>query len=356
MATTLKIQDIVNQVRVHPVLSPVFNTPTGGSTQEPALTIANEVFQHIFGSSDPWKFNEILLPQFYTNSYQQDYALINGDGTSVENLGFLQSGDVLDINNQGLPKTNPQIEVVRQMPRLAALSYQPWAAGIPKFQVCWLYNNQLYYGTWGAAPTGNNTRGNNPQASQVITSPLGQGNSQPSNPISQIQDANGNLLVLTTYGTTGSSAPSLPANSAPGTPVTDGSVVWTVVDPLGAGIRIGPVPTQSGTVWQFNLRGQAKPPAYITSLSSTLAPIPDEYSYLFRQGFITVAYRYSPEEKVRARYAEEMAVWKQTFNEARIQSDREPESFAFVPANGIIAPIGNGCSQISPGNPWPWGY
>jgi hypothetical protein len=338
------VQDIVNQVRLIPDLATVFGQVSGYSL-EPALTVANEVLAYFFGVSFPWKFNEFIVPPFYTTSYQQDYAV-----AGVTTLGWLQSGDCVDINNQALPKTRIQVNVVRQLPRTAAYGYQSNFLGAPQFSVCWLDNDQLYYGTWGAGMTGNATTGNNPQANQVIFNPLVGGKSQPNNPITQIQDANGNFLVLTTYGTTGSTAPVLPANSAAGLTVTDGSVVWTVVDPKGQGFRIFPPPTQSGCLWQFNLRGQSKPPAYLTSLDTLISPIPDEYSHIFRQGFISIAYRYSPEAKVRARYAEEFKLWQLAMADARMQSDRENEAYSFIPVCGIVAPVG--CGRVTPGNPW----
>lgn len=337
-----------------PDLAPVFQSQVAGFSQEPGLTIINETLAYMCGTNFPWKWNEIILPPFYTSSYQQDYAGINPNGSSIENLGWLQAGDVLDVNNTAVPKAQPQVEVVRNLPRVSNwVGMPPMFFGPLKFEVCWLYNNQLYYGTWGAANAGNTTRGNNPQAQQTITSPTIAGNAMPVNPITQIQDANGNYLVLTTFGITGNSAPSAAANATPGTTVNDGSCVWTVVDPVGAGYRIFPVPSQSGTVWQFNLRGQAKPPAPLTSLSTNLAPIPDEYMHVFRQGCITTAYRYSPEARVRAMYGEERRIWVETLMEGRMQGDREPEECSFVPSGGIVAPV-SGQAPRNPGNPFGW--
>ena len=70
--------------------------------------------------------------------------------------------------------------------------------------------------------------------------------SQPANPINQIQDANGNLLVLTTYGTEGTSAPLLPANSSPGLTVSGAgpSFTFTGVTAVDAGVS----GTYSGTI------------------------------------------------------------------------------------------------------------
>lgn len=351
-ATSLTIQNVVDNVRIIPDLAPVFATGVSGYSDQPGLTIANEVFAYMFGTAFPWKFNQITVPPFYTNSYQQDYAV-----PGVTTLAWLQSGDVVNINNTAIPKARPQVEVVRQLPRIAVSPMAGAWFGVQKFQVCWLPNSQLYYGTWGAGNSGNATTGNNPVANSVYTSPLSAGGSMPVNPITQIQDANGNFLVLTTYGREGSTAPVAPANSLAGTTCSGAgaTTVWTVVDRNGQGFRVSPTPGQTGIVWQFNLYGQAKPPAMFTSLNTLITPIPDEYAHIFQQGFMAKAYRYSPEMKVRQAYSYEMQEWTKSLMAARMQSDREPESFGFQPVSGIVAPVFGG-GRISPDNPFGNGY
>lgn len=354
MAINYTVQMIFDSVKIIPELSPIFNKMTSGSSLEPELSIANEVWGRMFETTTQWKYNETLLPPFYLNSYQQDYALVNSNGSSVTNVASLQSGDCVDINNTAQPKAQPQIEVVRQLPRSSSYNAVTNLFTPIKFQVCALPNSQLYYGIWGDANTGNATRGNNPQANTAITNPLGSGKSMPSNAITQIQDVNGNLLVLTTYGTTGSSAPVLPASSAAGTTVTDGSCVWTVVDSTAVGIRILPAPSQSGVVWQINLRGQGKPPVLFSNLDTLITPITDEWAYVFRSGCIAASYRYSADGKVSQKYPQMMQMWEAELMKARIASDKEPESFYLVPSSGLVAPIGG--QMPTPANPfsWPW--
>lgn len=348
MPTTYTGQMMIDSIRVMPDLAPIFQSQVSGFSLEPGLTIINETMGYMLGANFPWKFNEIECVPFYVNSYQQDYA------SSATNIGWLQSGDVLDVNNTALPKAQPQLQIVKDLPRASTwVALPPMFFGVLKFQVCWRYNNQLYYGTWGAANAGNATRGNNPKASSVYTSPLSSGGQMPNNPITQIQDANGNLLVLTTYGHEGSTAPLAAASSPAGTTAsgTGATTVWTVVDPLAQGFRIWPTPSQGGVVWQFNIRAQAKPPAPLTSLDTLLSPIPDEYMYTFRQGAITISYRYSPEEKVRQKYDKELLIWDAVLMKGRIQGDREPESYSFVPVGGVVASPG-GTMPITPGNPF----
>ena len=107
------------------------------------------------------------------------------------------------------------------------------------------------------------------------------------------------------------------------------------MDPVGQGFRILPVPTQTGTVWEFNLTGQAKPVRF-TSLSQYLTPLPDEYEPHFFAGFIAQSYRFSPEAKIRDKFKTEWAMWLASLNEMRAKSDREQEQNMFVPERGIM--------------------
>lgn len=163
------------------------------------------------------------------------------------------------------------------------------------------------------------------------------GESQPANPIMQIQDENGNLLVLTQFGTEGTTAPTAPPNAAVGTTVSGNgaTTIWTVVDPYGMGFRINPVPSQTGVVWQFSLWGQALPIRF-KSLQQTLFPLPNQYEPNFRQMFIAQCYRYSTEAKIRAKFHDEWQLAMKALDECRTKSDRELEENSFTPDRGIM--------------------
>lgn len=305
-----------------------------GYSLEPARTIGSEVMNYMLSTQFPWKWSQILLPSFYANSWQQDYAV-----PGVTNLAWLQAGSVLQVSSTQNPKPRLQCEVDRYLPPSSASLVSNSSCTFPKFFANWLPNDQLYYGTWGTPAGAGSTQGNDPVANSVYTTPIG-ATTQPSNPITQIRDANGNLLVLTIYGHEGSAAPALPANSAPGTTISGSgaTTVWTVVDPKGQGFRILPVPSQTGTVWQFNLIGQQRPPVF-TSLQQLLDPIPDDYSTLFRQGFVAYCYRRSPEAKIRAKFDQEFKLWLLSLEDAKKKSDRERDSASFI-AESMVAPTG----------------
>jgi hypothetical protein len=335
----------------------------GGYGNNLLQTVATDVMEAICACTFPWKWNEFNLPLFYGNSWQQDYALVLPNGQSVTNLAWLTDGVAIQINNSSTPKPWSWVEVGRRQGRSTATVLSNSFFAFPQFTASFLPNNLLYYGTWGAAQINNATWGNNPQPNQVITNPLGNGNSQPSNPITQIQDANGNLLVVTTYGTTGSTAPVLSAGSAAGTTVTDGSVVWTVVDPYGQGIRVKPIPSQTGVVWQFNLVGQMKPQRFTgtnAALSTQyLAPLTDEYENMFRNGVIAQLWKYSAEAKVRQRFDDDWNRWTKSVESLSLQSskqkaDRERDEDRFIPENSVM---GAGAPRVGwVGSAWPYGY
>jgi hypothetical protein len=422
MVSTVTLQSICDVANSFGDIEPVLNV--GGSSAQPALTIANDVMSAICAVPFPHKWNELILPYFYTNSLQQDYALIYPDGNSVTTLSWLERGIVINMSNSE-PKISRPVEVGRQLPQATGGWMNTATSGI-MYLANWFPNKSLYYGTWGESDFGNATQGNNPIAGSVYTNPLGAG-SMPDNPLIQIRDDNDNLLVLTGYGTEGVVAPVAAVDAAAGaigTPVliltqvavagpvttytgtiTGGSAdafvgltftiagfltvgnnvqitvtasttttlvcvtstqvnethaatalddsattVWTVVDPNGQGIRILPVPSTTGAVWQFNLVGQKRPVRF-TNLQQTLDPLPDEFEPHFRAGFIAQCYRYSVETKVRQKFPSEWAIWMQNLYELRAKQDREQEENTFVPERGVMGGSGRSRGATSA---WPF--
>lgn len=272
----------------------------------------------------------------------------------LRNVSWLERGVAFDINNSAIPKPFVRVEVGRQLPQLTGSYTGAAGLGDPGFRCNYFPNRSLYYGTWGSANVGGGTLGNNPQANSVYTNPLGN-NSQPNNPITQIIDANGNFLLLTQYGTEGSTAPVAPVNAAPGTVVSGSGATtqWTVLDPNGWGFRIVPPPTQTGTEWQFNLVAQMKPVRFV-SMDQTLSPLPDEFEPVFRDGFIAQLYRRSPEKAVAEKFNREWQMWQQNLYSLRSREDRELEENKFVPARTVF---GAARSRNNwQGGAWPFNY
>lgn len=349
--STHTLQNLADNLLIRGDLKPILTA--GGFNTNLITDIATDVMAAFCDTTVPWKWNEMQLVPFYTNSLQQDYAL------DVTNLAWLTDGIAIQINNSSVPKPWTWVEVGRQQGRSTATTNIGYVAS-PQFTCSWLPNNLLYFGTWGAAETGTGSWGNNPQAHQLISNPLGADNSTPANPICQIQDANGNLLVVTTYGTTGATPPVLPALSDAGTTVLDGGVTWTVIDPFGQGIRVKPVPSSTGTVWQFNLTAQMKPVIFDPQISlnqQTLFPLTDDYYSQFRQGCVAQAYLYSPEDKQRKKGEDMWARWVQTVNAlslqaAKQQGERERDLDCVIPASTVLGAGTPGGGWRGPANPF----
>ena len=333
--STVTLQQIADYARTYPDIAPFL--PVAGYGAPMILNIGNDVITAMIARSFPWKWNRQQVPPFYTISWQQDYA------SPATNVKWLENCWIIDINNTALPKPIWDLEAVRDLKRI---SYQYGRPG----QVCWLPNDQLVYGTWGGGNT-SNTGAIQPGPNVVYTPPLG-ASQTPSNPIAQVKDTNGNLQVLTVFGTTGSTQPAWPAaGAAPGTTTADGTCTWTVVDPKAQGFRLNPVPPQSGVVYQVNIVAQNKPPQF-TSLSQFLAPVPDDYAPYFRQGFITHCYRHSPEQKIRAKFVDEYKLWMQSLADATGDADRERDSSGFYPDKSIMDQL----YGVNWGPAWPYGH
>ena len=341
--STITLQQIADKMASIVDIAEILSV--SGFSNTTMLTIAQDVMNEYCAQRFPWKWNELQLPVFYTTSWQQDYAL------QLTNLASLQRGIAFNMSVNTVPKPWTYVLVVREQEAETGA----WWFGTcpffpnPVFEANWMLNSNLYYGTWGGSNE-DSTLGNNPVAGSVYTNPIGAAQ-QPNNPITQIKDTNGNFLLLTTYGTTGNSAPSAAPNASPGTTVADGTCVWTVVDPNGQGIRITPVPSQTGAAWQFRLIGQMKPVIF-TSLGNTLFPMPDSFESQFRQGCVAQAYRYSAIAKVREKFAPEWALWQKSLLNSREKSDKERDANRFVPRRSVLGAGGSGSSYVGPAYPW----
>jgi hypothetical protein len=360
----ITLQNLFDDLVAHGDLDPGWDE--AGYTVRPIISVANKTMEDLCGGEGmfPWKWNQFNLPLFVYNSWQQDYALVGQPGMtavdgdpSTTNLAWLQEGIAIDINNPRMPKPQSWIEVGRNQSRSTGGYVSNSVFVQPLARANYLANNLLYYGTWGAPITGNSTWGNNPQANQLISTPFVSGAPMPQNPILQIRDANANLLVLTTYGTTGGSPPSAAPASPAGTQVTDGTVKWTVVDPYGQGIRLTPVPSQTGTVWQVYLVGQMKPTKFTgaTSLSTqTLFPMTDDFYHRFLDGCVAECYRFNPLAKTRANYLPAKKAWIESLLSLKRESDRELELRKIRPKRTIIG-AGGSRNSGNLGPYWPFG-
>jgi hypothetical protein len=333
--STVTLQSVVDHARTFSEVTPVL--ATGGFSQQPALTIANDTMTAMLSPKMNWKFNRMKAPVFYTNSFQQDYAQNN------VNIAWAEHAFIININNTALPKPIWTLEVVRDLEATFQQYGQPG-------QICWLPNDQLTYGTWARLTT----------YGQMLGVPSG-----PANALSQIQDPNGNYWVvsnnLTSSVTTGLSQPpwptppalTYPTYTSPTTPastVNDGTVIWQAISPKGQGWRINPLPPQTGVVYQVNVICQMRLIPFI-GIQQMIEPIPDDYAAYFRQGFVTHCYRHSPEMKIRGKFQDEYKIWLASMLEATAKSDRERDSAGFYPSQALL----DNNYTIDVGPAWPFG-
>ncbi|PWT75542.1 MAG: hypothetical protein C5B59_08670 [Bacteroidetes bacterium] len=356
--SSIQIRQLVDDARAFPDFAPAL--PTGGYVDTIALSIVNDVMTTMLmgtpeGEPFNWKFNRFRCPTFFINSFQQDYFI-----PGLNNLGWLESCDAVYQNISTFPKNIAPVEVRRDLLETSSqMGYSNFA------KICWMQNDTMQRGRWGQSQITSQTGAPNPGPGVVYTNPNGL-TTCPPNPITCIDDAFGNLWVVTTYGTCGNTNPFLtnlnpvfPTLSKPSTvatTVTDGTVVWTAVNPKGQGFRINPPPAQTGPLWVIVPIGQNRIPQF-TSLSQFLDPIPDDYYVYFKQGFFAQCCRRSPDPKVRARFKDEWAIWIKSLDNAVKQGSREQDDFGFYPGDPRIMDTGFGWNTVNPAYPYgAWNY
>lgn len=307
--STIELQDVLDWTKAKGI--PVPTDQPGGYGTKLALKNGNDVMSDIVAERFNWKWNSAIASPFYTNSFQQDYPQIG-----LNNIGWLETCDRVDINNTSYPKPLKQINVVKQVPRTS----DSW---FPTRDICWLYNRELSFGVW-------------PGAGKVY-SPLVAAQVQ-QNPLMSMIDANGNRLIVTAFGTTGLVAPVLPVNSVEGVTIVDGTVTWTVVSADGQGFRVYPLPGAAGPVWQITPYYQVKL-VQLPTLQSLINPIPDEYSRTFQVGYEIYCKRGSSNPQDRAEGDKQYPLWLKALLDAAKQGDKELNSYGMIPATSPVADV-----------------
>lgn len=305
--STIQIQDVVDQLAALNI-SPQAN-PSGYSAKT-TVAIANDTMSDLIAECFNFKWNSRRGVPFYTNSWQQDYPMLG-----LADLGWLENFVWVEINSTTLPLPSDQEKTFRALPvisqNMGSISSRPKA-------LSWDYNKNFFYGVW-------------PGAGKVYVPPVGQVTTPQNGPTAFV-DKNGNILLLTTYGTTGTVAPFAPLGSTPiTTNVADGSCVWTVCDPLGQGYRIGPLPPANGPTFQINPVYQQKAVKF-TGVTNFLDPLPDDFLHDFKVGFKAYCYEYSQDANVRSQASAMKQAWLAAMLNAKQQGDREPSVYGLVAA------------------------
>jgi len=363
MATnsSVKLRDIAEAALRRSDLAP--QLAVAGSSLQPALDIANEVMNAMIrggpdGQRMNWKWNrQCCVPSplgplagiggfgtFLTNAFQQDYAV-----PGLINVDWLEEATYVNINQATQPKQILWADPKRN------LSREYISTGTLSWKVCFLPNYYMAqeggFGVWGQTLQQSLSGVTMPGPGVVYTVPLGAGEA-PNNPITQIQDATyGNLYALTTYGTCGTTTPAFPSTvtyptltnpTQAATTVTDGTCVWTALNPNGFGFRLHTPPAGNSVVWLFQCVTQMMPQVF-TSLNQTLGLLPDSFAHFFRTGFIAKCTEYSSDPKVRAKALGPQglwAMWQQALRLAVIADCREQEDQVIVPTGPQMQQVG----------------
>jgi hypothetical protein len=300
--------------------------PRGGPSgygDQLALELGSEVMADLLGGAVNirgdvtrfnWKFNRAAAAPFQLNSWQQDYPQ-PAQASGV--IGWGEDCDILDINNTAMPKPLNWDGAITWKKQLSRTSLSRWRPG----QICWMYNGDLSYGTW-------------PGANKTFH-PLLTAGSNPQNPIMSMIDANGNLLIVTGFGATGTVAPVLASKSAEGTTVLDGTVTWTVVAPTSQGFRVDWLPNASSPNYQILPYYQVEPPKF-QSFSQTLDPIPDSFSRHFFRGLEAGMYSASPNPGDFKRGLDAHREWMTSLLVMTAQANKEPDAYNLVPVTQAV--------------------
>lgn len=299
-----------------------------GYNEAKALEVGNTVMADMICERFNWKFNRFTAAPFLSNSWQQDYPQ---PAQKQGIIGWGEDADIIDINNTVIPKPLWNLTIRRGLSRTNVNVWRPR-------QLCWMYNKDLSWGAW-------------PGPDVVFSPLLGINAPVAQNPIMNFIDANGNYLILTTFGTTGSTAPSAPANSAEGTTVNDGSVVWTVVDGDSQGWRFDALPSSTGPTYQTIPYCQLEPPLF-ADLAQMLDPIPDSYRRHFLEGLRAACLKASPILDNQKRGEEARQYWFKSMADAMKQGDREMNAYGLMPQTSVVQGRWDGVGPFTADRPY----
>lgn len=276
------------------------------------LRLGCDVMADLITERFNWKFNRATATAIYTNSWQQDYPQ---PAQPAGLIGWGEDCDLVDITNTVIPQPMWHPSWRRGLSRTSTN-----VTGRRIQNICWMENKDLSLGVW---PGPNVTFYN-----LITVSPL------PQNPIMSMLDANGNILIVTTFGVTGAAAPVLPADSAEGATVDDGSVVWTCVAPTSQGFRLDALPSATGPTYQVLPYYQIEPPRF-TDTEQMLDPIPDSYSRHFLRGLDAACLMASPNPADKERGQMAHVTWLESMPAAMKQGDKELNIYRLVPERPV---------------------
>lgn len=324
--STLTLQSVVNLASTHVDLLPLAGV--GGYTNEPALSLCNDVVQELLATPNDWKFNRVEMPMLVTAQNKQDYLFA---GAVAFTLGSTSAGAAIGLaSNSAISESGTTVTVT-------TLEAHQFNVGDTVYMI------------------GNTLSAYNSTFAQTVSSSTWSGGwaitAVPSSTSFQFTHASSGL------GTSGASGITDFGWLASGTMVqmTDNSSLQNtrqievvkeltpsgrtanpekvcVLKDFGTGVlklRFREVP--GSTTWGVNLVYQAKSPLKV-ALTDLWSPFPDEYSFVYRQAFIARCYRYLNSPRAEVEYQKLQAA----ISKAMGESDREMSDIHVVPAQSLL--------------------
>lgn len=336
MPSTLTLQSVVNLAATHLELVPLAGV--GGYTNEPALSLCNDTLQTLLAQPLDWFFNRAEMPMFVTAPNKQDYLHA---GATIFTFSASPQGIGIDLaSNNALTISGSTVTIKTLEQYNGSVNDVCYIRGTGSNYDSTLTQNGVTSAFGGNTYTITNINGLTLTATLTGTA-SGTSGAPGINDFGWASDCtmwgiNTNTAVFPTRHVYVRRM--LQPTSVIQFPIKD----IAVIQDLGTGvlkIRTNPVPG-SGQCWGVNLVYQKKAPL-LSSLSSTWAPFPDEYSYVYRQGFLAAGYRYinSP----RADAEEQKLALK--IKMALAADEREVPDVSLYPEDGL---------NTFADNFWPW--
>jgi hypothetical protein len=326
--STITLQTIVNLARTHIELLPIANV--GGFTDEPALSLCNDVLQELIAKPQAWKFNRTEMAPFVTAVFRQDYQFGGAVAFTSNAGGAGIKLTTASSSTSGVSRTLTTVTV-------RTLEEHNFAIGDTVYMLG--NDNSVFNSTYSQTPTGSGyTGGWTITTTPSVTSFQFEHATSATTLSGAAGITNFGWLESATMRELRSAAPipgiyaieavnTLPLQSYAANP----QKVAVLADNGDGTLKIR-FDSAAGTVpFVANLIYQARP-ALKTALSDTWAPFPDEYSFVFRQAFLARAYRYvnSPRADIETQKAD-MAVGK-----ALMRDDAEASDQRLYPDQGLM--------------------
>lgn len=248
MASTLTLNQTMNWAIAYALGRPL----NAFSSNEPAITSANLVLQTILAPPFTWNWNRNSVT-FLTTANIQDTVKSIADFGTIENASYIPAASITNVAGDGTTATMTASNSFNKGDLVTITGLTNTSFNVTNAVILSVSSTQFTFAsTTSLASTSDSgiaISGSNSQITNVVNV-LGAGNET---------------------GSPNSIAPQIDNNS--------GSITF----------RILPTPDK---VYQITVVYQKKIPALITTTSSTWAPIPDQYAYVFEWGFLALMAAY----------------------------------------------------------------